>query len=129
MRFAPLSCAPQRFALLRSAPLSCAKLRLAWRRFAPLRCGAEVRPVKVRHAQVCPAEDRLAEHRVAEIRVAELRSAEIRDYSGVCLSPAIPNPCTFLKFCEMFTVRHGASLSLALIIRCGPAAAKAANEL
>jgi hypothetical protein len=42
----------------------------------------------------------------------------MRDYFLVCLSPVIPGCYTFFDFCEMFTVRHGASLSLALIISC-----------
>jgi hypothetical protein len=73
----------------------------------------EARPAKVRAVEV-----HLAEIRPGEIRAAEVRLAEIRGYFGVCLSPVIPSLYTFLKFCEMFTVRHGASLSLALIISC-----------
>jgi hypothetical protein len=46
------------------------------------------------------------------------RAAEVRDNPFERLSPYIPGVHTFLEFCEMFTVRHGASLSLELIITC-----------
>src|ERR1039458_7031886 len=62
--------------------------------------------------------ERPTELRGAEVRPVEIRPAEMRDYFLVCLSPVIPGCYTFFDFCEMFTVRHGASLSLALIISC-----------
>src|SRR5271154_1573501 len=97
-----------------------AEVRLAEVRAAEVRA-AEVRAPEVRLDEVCPAEVRLdevcpAEVCPAEVRLDEVRPAEIRDYFGVCLPPVIPSLYAFLDFCEMFTVRHGASLSLALII-------------
>src|SRR5208282_24255 len=93
----------------------------------------EVGPAKARADEFCAAELRAAESRLSEVSTAEVHLAEvglveIRHYVGVCRFPVIPSRCTvcappgipslytFLDFCEMFTVRHGASLPMALII-------------
>src|ERR1035437_7131128 len=99
----------------RRAEVGPVKVRLGEVRHAEVH-PAEVRPEEVRPVQVRPVELRPAEVRQTEVRPAEVRLAETRDCFGVCLSPVIPSSYIFQDSCEMFTVRHGASLSLALII-------------
>src|SRR6266849_4661158 len=74
---------------------------------------AQVRLAKVRHAEFCSAEVR-----AAKVRTVEIRPAEVRAYLGVCPPPFVPAFHPLLEFCDVFTVCHGASLSLALIISC-----------
>src|SRR5208282_595006 len=112
---------------IRPAEVRRHKVRTAEVRPAEIRPG-EVRFDEIRLAKVHLVEVRLAEGRLtevcpvevrpAEVHLAKVRLAEVRDYFGVCLSPVIPSQYTFLDFCEMFAVRHGVGLSLALIISC-----------